>query len=96
MAIHASYSHARAHLAALWDKAVDDRETVIISRRGAKNIALIAEDELESLSETAHLLRSPRNAARLIQALERALARTERPQTVDELRVELGLADAAS
>jgi len=91
--IHTSYSKARANLAALCDKAVADRETVIISRRGAKNVALIAEDELDSLSETAYLLRSPRNAARLASALERALSRTEQPESLGELRLGLGLAE---
>jgi antitoxin YefM len=35
-------------------------------------VALVAADELEGLLETAHLMRSPRNAARLLSALERA------------------------
>ena len=54
-------------------------------------VALIAADELESLSETAHLLRSPANAERLLAALVRARAGEGKPQSVDELRRELGL-----
>lgn len=49
-------------------------------------------DELESRRETAHLLRSPANAERLLAALARARAGEGKPQTVDELRRELGLA----
>ncbi len=56
-----------------------------------KNLALLAADELESLLETVHLLRSPVNAARLLTALRRAEEETEQPQTVQELRSSLGL-----
>ena len=91
MAIETTYTDARAHLAQLLDRVVDDRETVIITRRGKHDVALIAADELASLEETAYLLRSPRNAARLLTALNDALARKGEPQTVDELRADLGL-----
>ena len=65
----------------------------VLSRRGAEDVALIAADELASLEETAHLLRSPKNAARLLTALQRALAGSGTPRTVDELRREFGLAE---
>ena len=91
MTIQKTYSDARAHLAELFSKAVDDRETVIIKRRGSKDVALIAADELAGLQETAHLLRSPKNAARLLRALERALARTLEPEPLEKLRQEMGL-----
>jgi antitoxin YefM len=44
----------------------------LIERRNGANVALIAETELNALLATAHLLRSPKNAARLASALERA------------------------
>ena len=47
--------------------------SIIIRRRGAEDVALIAADELESLQETAHLLRSPKKARRLFSALERGI-----------------------
>ena len=89
MSVQTTYTEARANLARLWDRAIRDRETVIIKRRGKDDVALIAADELASLEETAYLLRSPRNAARLLTALNRALERTEEPQTLDALRREL-------
>jgi antitoxin YefM len=52
---------------------------------------LISADELESLMETAHLLRSPRNAARLLAAIARAKEGDLTPSSVDDLRKELGL-----
>lgn len=68
-----SYTRARANLDQLCDEVVDDRGTVIIARRGKPDVALIAADELASLEETAYLLRSPRNAARLLTALNDVL-----------------------
>ena len=47
---------------------------MIINRRGHEDVALVPGGELESLVETVHLLRSPKNAERLLTALRRALA----------------------
>jgi antitoxin YefM len=66
-----SYSHARQNLAKLWDEVEDSREAAVIQRRGHDDMALIPADELASLQETAYLLRSPENAARLLAALAR-------------------------
>jgi antitoxin YefM len=52
---------------------------------------MIAADELSGILETAHLLRSPTNAQRLLSALERVRKRSGTPQTIDELRKEVGL-----
>jgi antitoxin YefM len=48
-------------------------------------------DELRSLIETAHLLRSPKNAERLLQALARAQQGKGRPQSIAKLRRDVGL-----
>ncbi|MBI3250088.1 MAG: type II toxin-antitoxin system prevent-host-death family antitoxin [Deltaproteobacteria bacterium] len=91
MAIRTTYTHARANLAKLCNEVTLNQEVVIINRRGAQDVALIDAAELASLAETAHLLRSPKNAERLLQALTRAKARTVKPQTVGMLREEVGL-----
>ncbi|MFQ5637051.1 MAG: type II toxin-antitoxin system Phd/YefM family antitoxin [bacterium] len=93
MAIHTTYSNARANLAKLCNKVSENKEIVLINRRNAEDVALISASELSSLVETAHLLRSPKNAQRLLTALNRALARTERPQTIEQLRRDLGLGE---
>jgi antitoxin YefM len=80
-----SYTQARAELSELMDRATEDRETIIIERRGHASVALIAADELASLQETAHLLRSPANARRLLSALNRALDGGGEPLTEAEL-----------
>ena len=87
-----TYSAARANLASLCDHVTASREPVIIRRRDAADVALIAADELAGLLETAHLLRSPRNAARLLAALARAEAGEGEPSAPAELRKHLGLA----
>lgn len=91
MAIQTTYTHARANFAKLLDEVIQNRETVIIKRRGSEKVAMIAESELSSLFETAYLLRSSKNAERLLNALMRALNKKGRPMTIDELRREVGL-----
>ncbi len=67
-----TYSAARARLASLCDEVAEGAEPIYITRRGAPTVALIAASELRGLEETAHLLRSPANAARLLGAIGRA------------------------
>jgi antitoxin YefM len=93
MAIDVTYTEARANLARLWDEAVANREPIIIRRRGKEDMALMPADELAALMETAHLLRSPRNAERLLSALARARKAEGQPATVQSLREDLGLTE---
>ena len=96
MARETTYTQARAHLAALLDRVASTREPVIIRRRSGESVAMISAAELESLEETAHLLRSPKNAERLLTALQRARGRELEPSIVAELRSELGLEEERS
>ena len=95
MAVETTYTSLREELSAYLDQVVDDREIVIVKRRGAKDVALVAADELSSLMETAHLLRSPRNAERLYKALRRAERGGGKAESVESLRRSSGL-EAAS
>ncbi len=91
MAEVTTYTKARATLAALCDEVTSTREPIIIRRRGAQDVALIAAEELSSVVETAHLLRSPANAERLLVALNRARDESGAPSTMAELRQKVGL-----
>ena len=91
MAIRTTYTKARANLAQLCNKVSENKEIVYIKRRNAEDVALISESELSSLLETAHLLQSPKNAQRLLKALNRALAGKESPGSLEELKREVGL-----
>ena len=95
MSIKVSYSHAREHLADIWNAVEDSRDVAVIQRRGHEDMALIPADELASLRETAYLLRSPQNAARLLAALTRGRHGGSRAQDLSALRRELGLEDPA-
>ena len=94
MAIDVTYTEARANLARLWDEAIDNREPIIIRRRGKENVVMLAADELAGLIETAHLLRSPRNAERLLTALARSRDDEGQPQHLASLKQKLGFDEA--
>lgn len=93
METQTSYTKARANLAKLCDQVTENRDILIISRRKGGDVALIAADELSSILETLHLLRSPKNADRLLSALRDAKARKGKPRTVRSLRREVGLGE---
>jgi antitoxin YefM len=89
--IKTTYSHARENLASLMNQVTNDREIAIITRRGSADVALVSADELSGLLETAHLLRSPANAKRLLTALRRAQTKKLAATSLDALRRELDL-----
>lgn len=88
-----TYTQARERLASLMDQVTDTREPVLIRRRGREPVALVAADELASWLETAYLLRSPKNARRLLEASERANRGEGETMDVSELRARLGLTE---
>lgn len=87
-----TYTNLRQSLASVLDRVANDREVVIVVRKGEKKVAMVPADELAGLMETAHLLRSPKNAQRLLSALRRATARKGKPESLEKLRREMGLA----
>jgi antitoxin YefM len=89
-----TYTHLRENLAAVLDQIIDQQETVIVRRKGARDVALIPASELAGLIETAHLLRSPRNAKRLLAALRRSATGKVKARTTASLRKEI-LGEAA-
>ena len=91
MAIQTTYTQARANLADLLDEVTLNQEVVIVNRRGKEDVAMVSASELSSLLETAHLLRSPKNAQRLLSALQRARANKGTRESLERLRREIGL-----
>jgi antitoxin YefM len=94
--LQTSYTNARANFAGLCDEVTENREIVVIRRRKGSNVAMIAADELRSLVESVHLMRSPKNAERLLAALERALRGSGEVFSVESLRAEVALEDEAT
>ena len=86
-----TYTNLRQSLASVLDRVANDHEVVIIRRKGDKKVAMVPADELAGLMETAHLLRSPKNAQRLLTALRRATARRGKPESLEAFRREMGL-----
>lgn len=72
-----TYSQLRERLAEVWDQIEDTQEPVIVSRKGHQDLAILPADELANIRETAHLLRSPKNTRRLVEALARAFSDEE-------------------
>jgi antitoxin YefM len=66
-----SYTESRARYAEVLDGVVNDREEVVITRAGHPSVVIMSLDDFESLKETAYLMRSPANARRLLDAMER-------------------------
>jgi antitoxin YefM len=64
-----SYSEARENLKAVMDRAVENADVTVITRRGSSNAVLLSQDLFDSLMETVHLLRSPANATHLAQSI---------------------------
>jgi antitoxin YefM len=98
MAVETTYTALREKLASYLDRVTDDREVVVVRRRGARDVAMIPADELAGLAETAHLLRSPANAERLLQALAQSIKNDKKENAgkpaktaLKELRRSVGL-----
>ncbi len=73
--ISTSYTDARKNLASLLDRIESENAIALITRRGHKDIAILPAEELIALTESLHLLRSPKNAQRLFAAIEESEAR---------------------
>lgn len=66
-----SYTESRARYAEVLDSVTRDREEVVITRAGHEPVVIVSLADFESLRETAYLMRSPANARRLLDAMER-------------------------
>lgn len=64
-----SYTAARENLASTMDRVCTDHAPVIITRNRDQSVVMLSLDDFESLEETAHLMRSPANARRLLEAI---------------------------
>lgn len=65
-----TYTAAREGLASEMDRVCRDRAPVVITRNRDQAVVMMSLDDYEELEETAHLLRSPANARRLLAAIQ--------------------------
>lgn len=64
-----SYTSARANLAKTMDEVCERHEPLIITRNGQDSVVMLSLEDFNSLEETAYLLRSPKNAKRLLESI---------------------------
>jgi antitoxin YefM len=67
-----TYTHARQNLATLMDEVEANHAPVVISRQKKGAAVLLSLEDYNGLMETLHLLRSPRNAERLLRSIAQA------------------------
>lgn len=79
-----SYTESRARYAEVLDSVTNDREEVVITRAGHEPVVIVSLADYESLRETAYLMRSPANARRLLDAMERLEAGRGRAHDIIE------------
>jgi antitoxin YefM len=65
-----TYTAVRANLARTMDRVCDNHEALIITRNGIQSVVMLSLEDYKALEETAHLLRTPTNAKRLLSAIE--------------------------
>lgn len=64
-----TYTAARANLADTMDRVCDDHEPIIITRNSQQAVVMMSLDDFNALEETSYLLRSPKNARRLLESI---------------------------
>jgi antitoxin YefM len=66
-----TYTTARQNLATTIREVCEDHSPVIVTRKNRDSVVIMSLEDYEALEETAYLLRSPRNAGRLIESITR-------------------------
>ena len=64
-----TYTSVRGNLAKTMKKVCDDHSPVIITRKAAQPVVMMSLEDYQALEETAYLLRSPKNARRLLESV---------------------------
>src|SRR5437867_1055551 len=65
-----TYTRARANLAKTMDRVCDEHEPIIVTRNAQRSVVFLSLEDFQALEETAFLLRSPKNARRLLAAMD--------------------------
>lgn len=66
-----SYSELRDNLKTALDKVCNEHIPLLVNKRNGEDVVILSKEDYVSLEETAYLLRSPKNAKRLLEALYR-------------------------
>ena len=86
-----SYSRLRDKLKATLDQVCEEHEPILVERKNGPNVVVVSEDDYTSLVETVYLMRSPANAQRLSEAMNRSRSEQTTFKDIGELKDEIGL-----
>jgi antitoxin YefM len=64
-----TYTEARARLSETIERVCEDHAPVTVTKRRDTAVVIMSLEDYESLLETSYLLRSPRNARRLLESI---------------------------
>lgn len=64
-----TYTSARQNLSKTMDRVCSNHEPIIITRTGKQSVVMMSLEDYNSLEETAYLLKSPKNARRLLESI---------------------------
>jgi len=78
MSNQTNYTEACNNFDKIYEEVINSREPVVVNREGAESVSVILTAELNSIIEIAYLFQSPENAARLLDALQRVKAKTNK------------------
>ena len=81
-----TYTAARENLAKTIQRVCEDRSPVLITRRRDQAVVMMSLEDYDSLEETAYLLRSPRNAHRLREAVDQLRQGKGTARTLPEIK----------
>lgn len=79
-----TYTQARKNFTQTMNRVCKDHAPLIITRQAEEPVVMISLEDYNSIEETLYLLRSPRNAQRLLEALQQA----ERKEFVKKTLIE--------
>lgn len=66
---HVRLTEFRQNIASYFDRVIESRAPLLVTRQGSEALVLIAESEYESMQETLHLLSTPANSERLRESI---------------------------
>jgi len=80
-----NYSTYRSNLKEYCDRATDDSETIIVTRKGEKNVVIMSLDEYNNIMENLKILKNPNYFVELFQSLQQLTQGNVVIKTMDEL-----------
>lgn len=84
-----SYSSLRANLKGVLDQVCTEHAPIIITRKTGEDVVIVSRQDFDSLEETAYLLRSPKNAQRLLSAIKRTGSGKIKFKSIDDVKNEI-------